>query len=112
MQRYEWGLLLGIPTAWVALFFLYCVRVLRGRRYEAPALVGRSTSLFLPRTLLEFGYWLYEQPVRAMARAGITANMLTYASLLFSGVAAVLIGQGRFGIGGWILLLGFTCDVF
>lgn len=108
----EWSLLVGIPIAWIALFSCYCVRVAIRGRYRVPALERRTTSAWMPRMLLEFGYWLYQTPVRLMAAAGITANMLTLASLAISLLAAGLIARGQFGVGGWVLLLAFTCDVW
>lgn len=71
-----------------------------------------SESLWLPRPLMEFGYWLYQAPVRGLHRLGVTANMLTLATMPLAMVAAVLIAGGRFGLGGWVLLLSLTLDVF
>lgn len=112
MPTHEWALLIAIPAAWIFLFLGYCVRVAIRGPYRVAALERRTTSAWLPRTLLEFGYWLYQTPVRLMAGLGITANMLTLASLVISLGAALLIAGGHFGIGGWVLLLAFTCDVW
>lgn len=111
-STHEWGLLIGIPALWLLLFLLYCLRVTRHGRYHVAQLAHRTPSAFLPRTLLEFAYWLYESPVRGLARLGVTANMLTLASLGIAAAAAVLIARGRFGAGGWVLLAAFTCDVW
>ena len=112
MRSYEWEFLIGVPAAWVVLFLLYAVRCLRYGRYPVPGLRRRSTSAWLPRMTQEFGYWLYQTPVRGLVRLGVTADMLTVSSVGLAGVAAVLIGQGHFGLGGWVLLIGFTLDVW
>jgi len=67
-------------------------------------------SPLLPRVFLEYGYFLYRAPVRACVALGITANMLTIASVLLCGVGAFFVAHGRFTLGGWTLLLAFTCD--
>lgn len=112
MFTYEWALVLGIPAAWIGLFLLYCVRVALHGRYRVARLETMSESLWLPRPLMEFGYWLYQAPVRGLHRLGVTANMLTLATMPLAMVAAVLIAGGRFGLGGWVLLLSLTLDVF
>lgn len=112
MQSYEWWLLLGIPAALIALFLIYLARIALYGRYQAAPLSKITASAWLPHTLMEFGYWLYRGPVRAMIFVGITPDMLTIASLLLSAVGAVLIAKGVFGAGGWVLLLGYTCDVW
>src|SRR4051794_15676677 len=112
MHLYEWGFLLGIPAAWILLFLIYAARCLIYGRYYVAGLASRPTSAWLPRMAQEFGYWLYQTPVRGLSRLGVTANMLTMGSLVLAGVAALLIAQGRFGLGGWVLLLGYTLDVW
>jgi CDP-diacylglycerol--glycerol-3-phosphate 3-phosphatidyltransferase len=69
-------------------------------------------SPYLPRALMEFGYWIFGPPVKLCARLGVTPNMVSAASLVVTAGAAVAIGAGRFTLGGWLLLLGFALDAW
>ncbi len=69
-----------------------------------------NVSPLLPRVFLEYGYFLYRLPVRACVALGITADLLTFASVALCGVGAWFVAHGRFTLGGWTLLLAFTCD--
>lgn len=69
-------------------------------------------SPYVPRVLMEFTYWIFDQPVSICRALGITPNMLTLASLAFTTAAAVALGAGRFALGGWLLLFGFSCDTW
>jgi CDP-diacylglycerol--glycerol-3-phosphate 3-phosphatidyltransferase len=61
---------------------------------------------------MEFGYWMFRIPVRMCIALGITPNMITFGSMLLTLAAAVALGGGHFALGGWILLLAFTCDAW
>jgi CDP-diacylglycerol--glycerol-3-phosphate 3-phosphatidyltransferase len=66
----------------------------------------------LPRVVMEFGYWMFRAPIELCVRLGLTPNLLTLASLLLTGGAAVCFGRGLFAIGGWLLLAAFTLDAW
>ncbi|HZS36255.1 MAG TPA: CDP-alcohol phosphatidyltransferase family protein [Polyangia bacterium] len=75
--------------------------------------VARTTrSPYLPRPLMEFGYWIFGPPVKLCARLGVTPNMVTAASLFVTAGGAVAVGAGRFTLGGWLLLGGFALDAW
>jgi phosphatidylglycerophosphate synthase len=98
------------PLFFVGSFALYALHgavfgFSRTERFDKLAL-----SPLLPRVFLEYGYFLYRVPVRVCIALGITADMLTGASVLLCGGGAVLIARGSFTIGGWTLLAAFTCD--
>lgn len=69
-------------------------------------------SPYLPRALMEFGYWIFGPPVTLCAWLGITPDMVTFLSLLVTAGGAVAIGAGRFTAGGWLLLGGFALDAW
>lgn len=49
---------------------------------------------------------------RVLARTGITPNWLTTLGLVFTSVAAVLVGTGQPMLAGWVLVLGGLMDTF
>ncbi len=71
-----------------------------------------ARSPYLPRIVMEFGYWMIDAPARAFVRLGITPNMITTLSLLFTVAAAALFAVGNFFAGGYALVLGFICDAW
>ena len=54
--------------------------------------------------------WL-TYPARALAAVGVTANHLTVAGLVFSGMSGWLLGGGSFGWASVVLLLAGFCDM-
>jgi CDP-diacylglycerol--glycerol-3-phosphate 3-phosphatidyltransferase len=98
------------PLFFAVTFLLYWAHTAiygaaRTRRFDRLAI-----GPWLPRIFLEYGYFLYRVPVVACLRLGVTADVLTWSSIVLCGFAAVLIGGGDLTLGGWTLLLGFTCD--
>ena len=71
-----------------------------------------SRSPYLPRVVMEFGYWMMEAPANACVRLGISPNAITTLSLLFTLTAALLFGAGHMAEGGWALIFGFMCDAW
>ncbi len=104
--------LLGLPLFWVASFLVYLVRCAFIGMDRSPRIDKVWESPWLPRIVMEFGYWMFRAPVRLCIILGITPNMITFGSMLATIVAAVAVGLGHFGLGGWILLFAFTCDAW
>ncbi|HUS63016.1 MAG TPA: CDP-alcohol phosphatidyltransferase family protein [Kofleriaceae bacterium] len=82
-----------------------------GMPHEA-RLESVPSSPYVPRLLMEFTYWIFNQPVAVCRFLGITPNMLTFASLAITTLAATALGAGHFALGGWLLLFGFSCDTW
>jgi CDP-diacylglycerol--glycerol-3-phosphate 3-phosphatidyltransferase len=102
-----------LPVAfWVLMFVVFlCLSAVRG--VPRTARIDRvARSPYLPRVVMEFGYWMLDAPANACVRLGLTPNMITLLSLLFTLAAAVLFACGRFAEGGWALLIGFMCDAW
>jgi CDP-diacylglycerol---glycerol-3-phosphate 3-phosphatidyltransferase len=106
--------LVCLPALWVLGYLAYAV-LARGAATPAVAAARAQAgkvqvSPWLPRSLIEFGYFVYAAPIRLCVRLGIGADALTWASLGLSLAAAAAVGCGWFSLGGWTLLLAFTCD--
>lgn len=102
--------MLGLPLFWLGCFAIYCVRSLIFGTERSARIDKLAQSPWLPRFLMEFGYWMFRIPVRICIALGISANMITLGSLLATGVAAVAVGLGHFALGGWTLIFAFICD--
>ena len=104
--------ILALFTYAVPAFVWFLVRSATTGMPHEPRLRSVPSSPYLPRVLMEFTYWIFNQPVAVCRFLGITPNMLTYASLAITTAASVALGAGRFALGGWVLLFGFSCDTW
>ncbi len=103
----------SLPVAFWVLMFLVFLAITAVRGVPKTARIDRiARSPYLPRILMEYGYWMMDTPARAFVRLGVTPNMITTLSLLLTTAAAVLFGAGRIAEGGWALVFGFMCDAW
>jgi len=102
-----------IPVAFWVLMFLVFLGITAVRGVPKTARIDRiARSPYLPRILMEYGYWMMDAPARGFVRLGVTPNMITTLSLVLTAAAAVLFGAGRIAEGGWALVFGFMCDAW
>src|SRR5258706_10706220 len=88
----------------------YAVRfVLRGRAQHARVDAEGRSPLF-GKGFLEMLYWSVAPIASFLARIGVTANAVTWASLFLGVGAGVAFGAGHFGLGAFIALVSFACD--
>ncbi len=104
--------LVMLPAFWVLSFVFFALRTALVGMPRTERIGRLSISPYLPRVVMEFGYWMFTLPIALLVRLGVTANMVTAASVLFTALAAVAYGAGHFAIGGWTLLLAFSCDAW
>ena len=102
--------LVGLPAFWIFSFLVYLIRCAIFGMDRTPRLDQLTRTPWLPRVVMEFGYWMFRIPVRLCIVLGITPNMITFMSFVLTLVTALLVGMGHFGMGGWALLFAFTCD--
>ena len=102
--------LVGLPAFWIFSFLIYLIRCAIFGMDRTPRLDQLTRTPWLPRVVMEFGYWMFRIPVRLCIVLGITPNMITFMSFVLTLVTALLVGMGHFGMGGWALLFAFTCD--
>jgi len=74
----------------------------RWRSRNRPALVGKS--------LVEASYVVTRPIARRLAADGVSANAVTYASLVFGALAAMALASGHFGLGAWFAACSALCD--
>lgn len=104
--------LLGLPSFWILSFLVYCGKCALFGMDRTPRIDQVVKTPWLPRIIMEFGYWMFRIPVRMCIVLGITPNMITFGSMLLTILAAVAVALGHFAFGGWTLLFAFTCDAW
>jgi CDP-diacylglycerol--glycerol-3-phosphate 3-phosphatidyltransferase len=104
-----------IPVAALAAYVVpalvvFLVLAARSGMRRSARIDAVPASPYVPRLLMEFTYWVFEQPVAICRALGITPAMISYASVAVTVGAAVALGAGLFAVGGWVLLLSFALD--
>jgi phosphatidylglycerophosphate synthase len=112
LPRWDLVLLLGLPLVWSVSCSGYTLWTLVFGMKRTPRLDRIAQSPYLPRVFLEFGYFMFTLPTSFCVRVGITANQLTYSTLVVTAVAALGFATGRFGLAGWALFLAFMMDAW
>lgn len=99
-----------LMAASLALVAMYAARVaLRGEaHYERVDRMGPSAVL--GKRWLEMGYWALQPVARGCIALGISANTLTWISLLLGALAGVALAEGRFGLAAVLALASNLCD--
>lgn len=104
----------SLPVAfWFLMFAVFLVlSAVRGGVPRTARIDRVARSPYLPRVVMEFGYWMMDTPANACVRLGVKPNTITVLSLLFTLTAAVLFADGHLAAGGWALIFGFMCDAW
>jgi CDP-diacylglycerol--glycerol-3-phosphate 3-phosphatidyltransferase len=106
-------LLWCLPVAFWFLMFGIFLTVSMIRGVPKTARIDRiARSPYLPRVVMEFGYWMMDAPANACVRLRIKPNTITTLSLILTVAAAVLFGGGQIAFGGWALIFAFMCDAW
>ena len=104
--------LVAVPIYFIVFFVWFSARAWlygmpRSARFEK-----MKQSRWLPRYLLEYGYWILHQQVKIFLALRMSANAITILSLALAALGSFFIAQGRFGLGGWTMFISFFCDAF
>jgi phosphatidylinositol phosphate synthase len=104
--------LIGLPLFWVVCCVYFCVRSAMVGMPRTARIDKIAKSPYMPRIIMEFGYWMFTLPIKVLLWLRVTPNMLTIGSLIVTIAAAIGIGLGHFSVGGWTLFLAFTMDAW
>ena len=104
--------LVAVPAYFFSFLAWFCVRAWLHGMPRSARFDKIKTSRWLPRFLLEYGYWILHQQVKIFHALRLTANAITILSLLLAALGSWFIAQGRFGLGGWTMFFSFFCDAF
>ncbi|MBL7686161.1 MAG: CDP-alcohol phosphatidyltransferase family protein [Deltaproteobacteria bacterium] len=73
---------------------------------------NRHHSKLLNKWMKEYWYWLTSPVERLAIKWGMTPNFFTSMGFLLSCLAGLAFYFGRFGMGGWLMIIGGSCDMF
>lgn len=105
-QGFAWVIL-----AWIfVILATFAVRMLTQTRVHFDRIDKIGGSFLMGKRAMEAGYSTVQPIVRASVALGITANMLTWSSLILGGGAGVALSVGRFGLGALLGTLSMTAD--
>ena len=104
--------MIALPLFWVVCCLYFCARSAIVGMPRTPRIDKIAKSPYLPRIIMEFGYWMFTLPIKTLLWLRVTPNMLTIGSLIVTIAAAVLMGLGQFSLGGWTLFLAFMMDAW
>lgn len=114
--------LFGIDPKWNSLLPLVLINVLmlatvvlfafKYKKRGKTDLAERAKSKWVGPFLYEYWGWFITPIENGAIRLGLTPNFFTTLGFLLSAGAAVAFATGHFGIGGWLVIIGGTCDMF
>jgi CDP-diacylglycerol--glycerol-3-phosphate 3-phosphatidyltransferase len=104
--------LVALSAYAVPAFVVFLVRTQLAGMPRTARIDAVPRSPYLPRLLMEYAYWVFDQPVAICRWLGLSPNTITIASLVVTVGAAIALGAGRFALGGWTLLLAFALDAW
>jgi len=107
----ELWILLGVNAVTI-LFFVYFALFIYPYRELTDETRRRPRSFVSNAVFREYWYFVMEPLKQKFISWGVNPNTITVWGLIFSVAAGVAFGYGRFGLGGWCVILAATCDVY
>lgn len=86
------------------------VRTLVHGRPRTERVIRQGGSLLLGEWFMEAGLWIVRPITSTCVRLDVHPDLISWTSLVLHLGAAFAIAMGAFGLGGWVLALGATCD--
>ena len=108
----KWNSLL--PLVVINLFMLATVVIFafKYRERSQTDLTGRANSKWVGAFLYEYWGWFIAPLENLFIQLKLTPNFFTSSGLILSVGSAVAFATGHFGVAGWLLIFGGTCDMF
>jgi len=92
------------------LFVAYGVRVSLKGQAHFDRVNRQGGSLLLSKSVMEVGYWLFQPLARLLVFCHVSANQISWASLVFGFLAACCLAFGHFGWGAILATLSGMMD--
>jgi CDP-diacylglycerol--glycerol-3-phosphate 3-phosphatidyltransferase len=100
----------ALAAALLALVVGYARHVSRSGAFRHARVDRAGGSPLLGKGALQMGYWALRPVARACIAARVTANTISWASLVLAAAAGLALGLGRFGVGALLGAASATCD--
>lgn len=97
---------------WIAGLIWYALRCALKGRYRVRRVDQMGGTHLLGSWLMEYGYWMIHGLGSFFVKARVSPNMLTGLSLVLALASALVLFQGRFGLGGWLMIAAAIFDLF
>lgn len=107
-RSFAWAILVWAATV----LALFSVRLATKGRARFDRIDKIGGSVLLSQRVMEAFYWTFGPIVRLCVALGITANMITWGSLVSGIAAGFALALGHFGVGGFLGLMGMLLDTF
>ncbi len=106
----EFALGLAVPVVLVLIAIAYGLRRLRhgDARFDRVDRIGGSS--LVGKRWLEMGYWAMQPVARLCVAVGLSANALSWISLLLGALAGAALAWGRFGSAAVLCVVSSACD--
>src|SRR5947209_20600063 len=101
---------LGIVGLIAAVFSAYAVRTAVAGRKPDPRVVKEGRSVLLGTFTMEAFYWSFRKVGEAIAKTGLTPDMLTWTSLFVTLGSIPFAAKGELGLAGVLLMAGSVFD--
>jgi phosphatidylglycerophosphate synthase len=105
------GPIIGVFGIWVVGLIGFAIRTAVKGRFRVPRVDQLGGTRLLGSWLMEYGYWMVDGLASFCIKARVSPNVLTGLSLLLAAASAVAIVQGRFGLGGWLVIASAIFDL-
>ena len=115
--------LFGIDPKWNSLLplvvlnvFMLCTVVVFAFKYKRRPkdehLSGRATSKWMGPFFYEYWGWFITPLENLFIKLKLTPNFFTTMGVVLGAGAAMAFATAHFGIGGWLVIIGGSCDMF
>lgn len=94
----------------IAAAVLLLIAIVRSRAARYGRVIREGGTAFLSERIMHLGYAWIDAVANGIARAGVSANAVSWTSLVLGAAAGILAGAGWLGVGAWALALSSVCD--
>jgi CDP-diacylglycerol--glycerol-3-phosphate 3-phosphatidyltransferase len=105
----HWGPLV-LTGCFLVAFVAFALRSAFHGRPHTARVEKAGGSLLLSKYMMEYGLWVFGPLTRTAIKLEIHPDAFSWGSLLLQFGAALLLANGLFGLGAWVLILGAFCD--
>jgi phosphatidylglycerophosphate synthase len=104
--------LVGVFVVGLLVLGIFAIRTAVHGMPRSSRIVAQGGTPFIGHFVMEFFYWMITPMTRWMVTHRVSPNTLTTWSLVFGVGSGAALAYGWFGLGGWLIMLSATMDVF